>query len=472
MFCTATAYAACTADQIDVNGDGTNCVDTKFSVTTTNLVLPDDSEFKFNLSAVGTFYVDCGTDGTLASDANDISGKTIVRNDTNMVLYTCSYLSGGTKIIRFAGAATGYDDRPNVSNNTTIEFYTDATPKLLLSIDGCLTDVFPQISTSTAGTPVFTQTFYKCTNLNNIPAGLFANIRITRQGMFAQTFSECAALTTIPYNFFVNVTGNAYWTFERMFAFCASLTDIPSDLFSNIPGAPYSFYQTFRGCTSLTSLPDGLFANVKTGEVTMFQMTFWNCKNLTGYIPPSMFAGLIASGAPTANSMWKDTFYGTKLNTTCPAGTVQFVTGYESEWDGKVSCVPEQLSCDAGEYLPAHGYRCETCPENSYCSGGTYTFNETVTQGIESCPNNWYSPSGMSSVAQCGRILHIGEDMLYLRSVKQTIPSLNVKIGNNVYYGNMTINDVPMNTNTERKLKLRFNDITYSVYDDTVDVGE
>jgi hypothetical protein len=74
----------------------------------------------------------------------------------------------------------------------------------------------------------------------------------------------------------------------------------------------------------------------------------------------------------------------------------------------------------------------------------------------------------MSSVAQCGRILHVGDSVIYLRSEKQTTPSLNVKIGNDIYYGNMTTNDIPMNINTERKLKIRFNDTAYSVYDDTV----
>ena len=127
------------------------------------------------------------------------------------------------------------------------------------------------------------------------------------------------------------------------------------------------------------------------------------------------------------------------------------------------------MSCDAGEYFAAHDYKCSICPENNYCSGGTYPYSETITSGATQCPNNLYSPIGSSSIDQCGRILHIGEDMLYLRSVKQTTPSLNVKIGNDIFYGNMTINDVPMNTNTERKLKLRFNDITYSVYDDTVE---
>ena len=50
-----TAYA-CDTNQIDVLGDGTQCETAKFTLTTTNLVLPDDAEFKFYMSASGTFY--------------------------------------------------------------------------------------------------------------------------------------------------------------------------------------------------------------------------------------------------------------------------------------------------------------------------------------------------------------------------------------------------------------------------------
>jgi len=466
LFYGASAHAICAPNQIDVANDGTNCIDTKFSVTTTNLVLPDDFEFKFNISAVGTFYVDCGTDGTLTSNATDVSGKTIVRDDINMVLYTCSYVSGGTKTIRFAGTATRYDNLPNAYNNTTIEFYTDATPQLLLSIDGRLTDIFPQISTTVAGTPSFQQTFYACTNLNNIPAGLFANIRITsRQRMFGQTFSGCTSLTAIPHNLFVNVTGNTYWTFERMFAFCSSLTDIPSDLFDNIPGAPYSFYQIFSHCKSLTSLPNGLFANVKTGEATMFQLAFWNCTNLVGYIPPSMFSGLITNGSPTANNMWNSTFQGTKLDKSCPTGTTQFITGYEDYWDGRVSCVPTEQVCDAGAYLPQHWYQCELCPINNYCIGGTYTFNETTDQGIQSCASGTFSPTG--SAVCYPHILHVGDSNVYLKSTKQTTPSFNVKIGNDIFYANMTTVPTKMNKDSSRYFRAQWDNNSYYICDDT-----
>ena len=75
---------------------------------------------------------------------------------------------------------------------------------------------------------------------------------------------------------------------------------------------------------------------------------------------------------------------------------------------------------------------------------------------------------GMSSVEQCGRILHIGDNVVYLRSVKKTTPALHVKVDDTIFYGNMTTSDVVMNSGTDKKLKLQYDGQTYSVYDDTV----
>ena len=132
---------------------------------------------------------------------------------------------------------------------------------------------------------------------------------------------------------------------------------------------------------------------------------------------------------------------------------------------------PKTYDCDAGYYLPANTDGCTICGENSYCMGGTYTFNETETQGITACPDGLFAPAGMWESGQCGRILHIGNNVLYLRSVKITTPSLNIDIdGDGVadFFGNMTTSDVYMHNGADKKFKVQYNGRAYTVYDDTI----
>ena len=130
-------------------------------------------------------------------------------------------------------------------------------------------------------------------------------------------------------------------------------------------------------------------------------------------------------------------------------------------------------TCAAGYYLPANTDGCTICPENSYCAGGTYTFNKTTAQGLTgTCPAGLYAPAGMWAANQCGHILHIGDEVVYLHGVKKTSPSLHVKIGNDIFYGNMTTADVVMHAGTAHKLKVQYDNMTYSIYDDTVNVSQ
>jgi len=144
--------------------------------------------------------------------------------------------------------------------------------------------------------------------------------------------------------------------------------------------------------------------------------------------------------------------------------------------DGSTQLVPNfsinTYVCNPGYYLPADGVQCEICPNDYYCVGGAYQYNTELTQGISECPNSWYSPAGMHELESCGRILHIGDTAVYLRSGKKTTPSLNVRIGNDVFYGNATTQDVNMNADTSHKLKIQADGVTWSIYDDSVTVSE
>ena len=119
----------------------------------------------------------------------------------------------------------------------------------------------------------------------------------------------------------------------------------------------------------------------------------------------------------------------------CPAGTVT-IGDTAADHDSIDDCVVVSVSCMPGYYLPAGSATCTQCPKNSYCPGGEYT-QSGQDSGIIACPNDTKSPIGSDSADDCGRILHIGEYILYLRTAKLTTPSLNVQIGNTVYYGDM-----------------------------------
>ena len=90
-------------------------------------------------------------------------------------------------------------------------------------------------------------------------------------------------------------------------------------------------------------------------------------------------------------------------------------------------------------------------------------------------PSGWRrTPLLGGESAQCGRILHVGDEVVYLRSTKKTTPSVNVDLDHDGvadYFGNMTTLDVPMSRETPRKLKVRMNGTVYSIYDDSVDLG-
>ena len=105
-FTTGAAHAACTADQIDVLGDGTQCETAKFSVTTSGT-----KTLSFTMTAVGTFYVDC-SGGTLAQakvvSGDTIDGKTVTRGNTTSVTYTCTWSKSSTYTVKFGGVATEY----------------------------------------------------------------------------------------------------------------------------------------------------------------------------------------------------------------------------------------------------------------------------------------------------------------------------------------------------------------------------
>ena len=128
---------------------------------------------------------------------------------------------------------------------------------------------------------------------------------------------------------------------------------------------------------------------------------------------------------------------------------------------------PKTIHCDSGKYLPANSIDCNaTCLINHYCPGGNVQFSETNDGGIFACENPTpFAPIGSSFCYE--HILHIDNDVVYLKSTKTTTPSLNIGMDDGIFYANMTTTPTPMNAGTERYLKIEYDGVIYYVCDDT-----
>ncbi len=196
---------------------------------------------------------------------------------------------------------------------------------------------------------------------------------------------------------------------------------------------------------------------------------------------------------------------------TCPTATVykDRVTSYwywaeDDIQDSKYGCRAYIEEDDPnGEYLVSCGL---SSTDDDY--GVTGSASQCMAHRIDSCVGGYYSPNGTTSKASsiedmktkacvsvgsgyysledsltriaceaglttigfgagadepadCGRVLNIGDEKIYLRSEKKTTPSLNVSINGDIFYGNM-------GTSGKGSLKIKSGSTTYSVYDDSM----
>ena len=61
------------------------------------------------------------------------------------------------------------------------------------------------------------------------------------------------------------------------------------------------------------------------------------------------------------------------------------------------------------------------------------------------------------------RTLHVGDNTIKLSEFKTTAPALHVRVGDEIWYGNMGRCKLPMNENTDKELKVRYNNTDYWV---------
>ena len=122
-----------------------------------------------------------------------------------------------------------------------------------------------------------------------------------------------------------------------------------------------------------------------------------------------------------------------------------------------------KIYCDGGSYIAvANATQC------SNVGAGYWAPSSTISQGSVGSRNACASGlttigsgAGADEAGDCGRVLNVGDEKIYLRSTKKTTPSLNISINGDVFYGNMS-------TATKGSLRINSGGTTYSVYDDSM----
>jgi uncharacterized repeat protein (TIGR02543 family) len=124
------------------------------------------------------------------------------------------------------------------------------------------------------------------------------------------------------------------------------------------------------------------------------------------------------------------------------------------------------------------GWTVTTAPESwgagSTTTGGTSMVIATGTYGnivltanwIVACPENYFVPNDHPEMCFPHR-LHVGENMVFMKSDKLTTPSLNVRVGNDVFYANMTTDPTYMSSEYAHYMKTIYNNQVYYICDDT-----
>ena len=126
---------------------------------------------------------------------------------------------------------------------------------------------------------------------------------------------------------------------------------------------------------------------------------------------------------------------------------------------GQASC---KVTCGGGEYVPTAGGGCVNVGVGYWGAGGTVSETSTLARTqCESGLTTIGSGAGADEAGDCGRVLNVNGEKIYLRSTKKTTPSLNVSINGDVFYGNM-------GTASKGSLRLNSGGTTYSVYDDSM----
>ncbi len=128
-----------------------------------------------------------------------------------------------------------------------------------------------------------------------------------------------------------------------------------------------------------------------------------------------------------------------------------------------------KTTCAVGQCVATARAACTNVGTTGWATGGVVAQGNTLACNV--CQSGT-STCGYGACADeagdCGRVLHVGANKLYLRSDRKTDRTLNVKIGNNIYYANMSPANLNMSNGVNKSFKIKVGNAVYSIYDDSM----
>ena len=120
-----------------------------------------------------------------------------------------------------------------------------------------------------------------------------------------------------------------------------------------------------------------------------------------------------------------------------------------------------KITCGPGQYVATEDSACVNVGAGYYAAGGAVSYGSTSTNRSQ-CASGLTTigyGTGANEAADCGRKLHAGDNVIYLRSAERTSPSLRVKVGDKTFFG-------ALSTALSGALKVKNGSTTYSVVND------
>ncbi|MBR5153402.1 MAG: hypothetical protein IKW57_01235, partial [Alphaproteobacteria bacterium] len=150
----------------------------------------------------------------------------------------------------------------------------------------------------------------------------------------------------------------------------ASCTNCPAGTYGDTTGLKTEACSGSCSSISFTDSQSGVSCTIANGSGAL-------TRTRTCYYSTSQ-AGSDSKSDCTGSQNCTNWANGTCLVTSCNTGYAANATN--------TACEPKTYTCQPGRYLDGTG--CSRCPENSYCPGGTWTYNGGI-QGLNSCPTDY-----------------------------------------------------------------------------------